>query len=151
MVKTDLNDFITWNGASCIEEPPIWTSGATALEEEATGLVIGAILTVNSIEQMERRKKGRSFSWVLKLWTQSSNEEEKSLIMTLERLLSFYRCSNRPRYVACISRPIVARRMATRSERGPRVLKRTGSLQAPQDTWQHTWNVNLVFNRVASL
>ena len=31
-------------GASCIEEAPIWTSRATALEEEATGLVFGAIV-----------------------------------------------------------------------------------------------------------
>jgi len=31
-------------GASYKEKPPIWTSRATALEEEATGLVFGAIV-----------------------------------------------------------------------------------------------------------
>jgi len=71
--------------------------------------------------------------------------------MTLERLLCFYRRSNRPRYATRISKPIVARRVATRLERGSRILKRTSSLQAPQDTWPRTQNVNLTFNRAASL
>ena len=65
--------------------------------------------------------------------------------MTLKRLLSFYRRTNRSRYAARISRPIIARRVATRPERG------TSSLQAPPDTWPRTQNANLVFNRVASL
>jgi len=30
-------------GASCVEELPIWTYGATELEEEASGLVFEAI------------------------------------------------------------------------------------------------------------
>jgi len=68
--------------------------------------------------------------------------------MTLERLLSFYRRSNQPRYTARISRPIITRRVGTRPER---VLKRTTSLQAPPDTWQSAQNVNLMFNRAASL
>ena len=33
-------------GASYMEEPPIWISGATALEDETTGLVLGTISTV---------------------------------------------------------------------------------------------------------
>jgi len=59
------------------------------------------------------------------------NEEEKSLMMTLERLLTFYRRNNWLRYTARISRSIVTRRVATRLERGPHVLKRTATLQAP--------------------
>jgi len=72
-------------------------------------------------------------------------------MMTLERLLSFYKHSNWPRYAAIISRPIIAKCLATRPEHGSCVLKRTVSLQAPPDTWPHTQNVNLVFNRAASL
>jgi len=36
-------------GSSCMEEPPIRVSGATALEDEEAGLVLGAILTVKSL------------------------------------------------------------------------------------------------------
>ena len=43
--------------------------------------------------------------------------------MTLERLLSFYKHSNPPRYAARISRPIITRRGAKRFEREPRVLR----------------------------
>jgi len=49
MAETDSDGFITWNGGSCIEEPPIWTSEATTLEDEATDLVFGTILTENSM------------------------------------------------------------------------------------------------------
>jgi len=41
--------FLPEMGASCVEEPPIWTFGATALEDEATGFVFRAISTVNSV------------------------------------------------------------------------------------------------------
>ena len=40
--------FLPEMGASCMEEPPIWAFGAIALEDEATGLVFGAISIVNS-------------------------------------------------------------------------------------------------------
>ena len=45
-------------GASCIEEPPICTSEVTTLEDEATGLVFGAILAANSVKKMRKRRKG---------------------------------------------------------------------------------------------
>jgi len=44
-------------------------------------------------------------------------------MMTLERLLSFYRHSNPSKYAACISRPIVTGRVSTRLECEPRVLR----------------------------
>ena len=46
-------------GASCEDEPPIWISGAIELEEEATGLVLGA--TVNG-EFSRKGRKSPSFS-----------------------------------------------------------------------------------------
>ena len=46
-------------GASCVEEPPIWTSGAIMLEEEATGLVLGAIESFG--EDGEKEEKARAF------------------------------------------------------------------------------------------
>jgi len=33
------------NGASCVEEPSIWTSGATTLNKEATGSSVRRIFT----------------------------------------------------------------------------------------------------------
>ena len=39
-------------GASCVEEPPIWISRATALEDEEEGLAFGAISTVKSVLKM---------------------------------------------------------------------------------------------------
>ena len=64
MAKTDSGGIITWNGGLYIEEPPIWTSGAATLEKEATGLVFGAILTVNSAGKMRKNEeKAQSFSW----------------------------------------------------------------------------------------
>jgi len=63
MAKTSSNGFLLEMGASCMEEPPICVSGATTLDDEATGFVFGAILTVNSVSKMrERRKKTQSFS-----------------------------------------------------------------------------------------
>ena len=63
MAETESDGFITWNGGLLLEEPPIWTSGVTTLEEEATGLVIGAILMVNSLEKMRKKEeKARNFS-----------------------------------------------------------------------------------------
>ena len=109
-------------GASCVEEPPIWTSGVTALEEEATSLVFEAIFNGEFFRKDEKKKeKARSFSWVFRYWMQKINEEEKSLMMTLERLLSFYRRSDQSRYMARISRSIVTRRVAMRPEREYRV------------------------------
>jgi len=57
MAKTDSGGFITWNGASCVEKPPIWTSRVTALKKEATGLVFMAILTMNSSKNEKKRGK----------------------------------------------------------------------------------------------
>ena len=49
-------------GASCIEEPPIWSSRATALEEEAKGLVFGAILNDEFFRKdRDKEEKARSF------------------------------------------------------------------------------------------
>ena len=88
-------------------------------------MVFGAILMVNSLEKIRRKKKKKleAFLEVLKTLDAEFNGEEKSLMMILERLLSFYRHSNWPRYAVRISRPIVARHVATRVEHGPRVLR----------------------------
>ena len=40
-----------------MEEPPIWISGATALENEEAGLVLGAILTVKSLLKVVKMEK----------------------------------------------------------------------------------------------
>jgi len=46
-----------------VKELPICTSRATALDDEATGFVFGAISTVNSVSKMrEGRKKLGGFS-----------------------------------------------------------------------------------------
>jgi len=44
-------------------------------EEEATGLVFGAIIIVNSLEKM-REEKARTFSWVLQFWMQRSMKKK---------------------------------------------------------------------------
>jgi len=45
-------------GASCVEEPPIWISGAIVLEDEVAGLVFGAISTEKSVlKTMKMEKK----------------------------------------------------------------------------------------------
>jgi len=44
-------------GASCVEVPPIGTSGVIALEDEATCLVFGAISTVKIGVKDERKWK----------------------------------------------------------------------------------------------
>ena len=57
-------------GASYVEEPPIWTSGATVLEEEAIGLVFGAILNGEFFRKDgDKEEKAQNFSKFLKLWT----------------------------------------------------------------------------------
>jgi len=45
-----------------MEESPIWIFGATALEDEETGLVFGAISTVRSELKMVKMEKASSFS-----------------------------------------------------------------------------------------
>ena len=50
-------------GASCVEVPPIGTSGVIALEDEATCLVFGAISTVKSVLKM--KESGKSFKLFL--------------------------------------------------------------------------------------
>ena len=62
----------------------------------------------------------------------------------------FYRRSTWPRYVALISRSIIAGHVAARPECEFRILKRITSLQAPPDTWQRTQNASLAFNRATS-
>ena len=71
-------------GASCMEEPPIWVSGATAFEDEATCLAFGAIATVESVLKMVKTEK--SFELFLNV---KGSAKKKSLMMTLERLLCF--------------------------------------------------------------
>ena len=61
-------------GASCMEEPPIWVSGATAFEDEAVCLAFGAIATVESVLKMVKTEK----SFKLFLTLRGSNEEEES-------------------------------------------------------------------------
>ena len=63
-------------GASCMEEPPIWTSEATALEDETVGLFFGAISTVKLVLKMKESRK--SFKLFLILDTRLSGEEEES-------------------------------------------------------------------------
>ena len=53
--------FLTEMGASYVEEPPIWTSGAIALDDEAIGFIIGAISIVNSMYKKERRRSSEFF------------------------------------------------------------------------------------------
>jgi len=49
-------------GASCEEEPLIWISKVTMLEEEATGLVLGAIVNGEfPREDEEKEEKARAF------------------------------------------------------------------------------------------
>ena len=62
MAKIRSNGSLPEMGASCVEELPICISGATALDDEATGFVFGAISTVNSVSKTkERRKKFGAF------------------------------------------------------------------------------------------
>ena len=44
-------------GASYMEEPPIWISRATAIEDEEAGLVLGAISTVKSLLKVVKMEK----------------------------------------------------------------------------------------------
>jgi len=65
-------------GASCGKEQPICISGATALDDEATGFVFGAISTMNSVSKMkERRKKLGAFLKFRKSSTQDSVENKR--------------------------------------------------------------------------
>ena len=57
MVKTRANGSLPEMGAYCVEEPPICISGATALDDEATNFVFGAISTVISVSKMRERRK----------------------------------------------------------------------------------------------
>jgi len=84
MAKTKSDGLLPEIGASCTEEPPIWASGATAFEDEAACLAFGAIATVKSVFQMVKTEK--SFELFLTL---KGSAKKKSLMMTLERLLSF--------------------------------------------------------------
>ena len=59
-----------------MEGPPIWTSRATALEDEAACLVFSAISTVKSVLKM--KESGKSFKLFLILDTRLSGEEEES-------------------------------------------------------------------------
>jgi len=63
-------------GVSCVEELPIWISGAIALEDEEAGLVFGAISTVKSV--LKTMKMEKSFKLFLTLDTKLSEEEEES-------------------------------------------------------------------------
>ena len=62
--------------ASCVGGPPIWASGAIALEDEATCLAFGAIAIVKSMSQM--KENGKSSKLFLTLDTSLSEEEEES-------------------------------------------------------------------------
>jgi len=65
-------------GASYVEKPPIWTSGATALKKEATGLVFGAIFNGEFFRKDgDKEEKARSFFNFVKLWTQSLMEKKR--------------------------------------------------------------------------
>ena len=61
-----------------------------ALEDKSTGLVFGAILIVNFVEKMKKRRKGLKPFLSSQVLNAEFNEEEESPMMTLERLLSFY-------------------------------------------------------------
>ena len=62
-------------GASCMEEPPIWVSEATAFEDEAVCLAFGAIATVESVLKMVKMKRTKPRAF---LNPNRSNEEEES-------------------------------------------------------------------------
>ena len=57
MAKTRSNGSLPKMGTSCVEEPPICTSGAIALDDEATGFVFGAISTMNFVSKTRKGKK----------------------------------------------------------------------------------------------
>jgi len=91
-------------GASCVEGPPIWASGATTLEDEATCLVFGAILIVKSVLKMKESRK--SFKLFLTLDTRLNIEEEESNHDSWKTVV-FYRHSDPQKYAARVSRPIL--------------------------------------------
>ena len=55
MVKFSLNGILPRKTASCAEEAPLWASATVARDEEAVGLVLGAI--VNQESDNEQGKK----------------------------------------------------------------------------------------------
>ena len=89
-------------GASYREGPPIWASGATALEDEATCLIFGAITTVKLVSQM--KENGENSKLFLTLNTKLSEEEEESNDDSWKTVV-FYRHSDLQRYAARVSRP----------------------------------------------
>jgi len=61
-----------------VEEPPICISGATALDDEVTGFIFGAISIVNSVSKTkERRKKLGAFLKFKKSSMQGSVEKKR--------------------------------------------------------------------------
>ena len=61
-----------------MEEPPIYASGATTLDDEATGFVFGAISIVNSVSKTrDGSKKLGAFLKFRKSSTQGSVEKKR--------------------------------------------------------------------------
>jgi len=123
MVKTYSNDFITWNGGLLHRGTShlyLWSDNARGWSHR---LGLWGHFSSEFCEEDEKKKKRlEAFLKFLKILDADFNGEEKSLMMTLKRLLSFYKYSNRPRYEARISRLIIVRRVEMHLERGSRVL-----------------------------
>ena len=58
-----------------MEEPPIWISGVTTLEDEEAGLVLGAISTVKSLLKVVKMEESFEFFF---LTLKELGEEEES-------------------------------------------------------------------------
>ena len=133
-----------------MEEPPIWTSGATTLKEESISFVFGDILLVNSLEKIEiGKKKIEAFLKFLNT-ERRLQRRRKSLIMTLENYYLFIDAVI-SRDTWPVSRDRSSPDMWKRAQNANLVFKENNISLAPPDTWQHTLNASLAFNRTASL
>ena len=131
-------------GASCMEEPPIWTSRAIALEDEEVGLVLGAISTVRSlIEDGENeRTKPRAF-----LNPKRLNEEEESNDDSWNTVV-FYRQENAQRYAAFGSRPNPRSTRGMHNKCSAKFARQKGDVPSILlDAWQRAHNTDSCSNR----
>jgi len=65
MVKFSLNGILPRRTSSCAEEAPLWASATVAFEDDAVGLVLGAIDVQKSSqgdEQFKMNREGNSLS-----------------------------------------------------------------------------------------
>jgi len=57
MVEFSLNGILPRKTTFCAEEAPLWASATVAHEEDAVGLVLGAIVNQESDERMNRERR----------------------------------------------------------------------------------------------